>query len=79
MALGASAYKAIASSRDDVAASCLDDQVQVCARAQIELVDGRRHHADDPCQTTGADDDLGVGAMRDDPLDNTGNLVAGGE
>ena len=62
-----------------VAASCLDDHMDRSSRRELELLDGRRHHADDPRQAAGADDGLGIGAMGDDPLDDAGDLVAGRE
>ena len=60
---------------DNVAAPRFDDHMDCRSRLDFELLDGGRDQADDPGETVGANDGLGVGAVRNDPFDGAGDLV----
>ena len=61
--------------RDDVAASCLDDHVNVLTGREGELFDRGGDQADDPGEPAGADHGLGFGAVGDDSLHRAGDEV----
>src|SRR5262245_46021206 len=65
--------------RPYVAAPRLDDHGDVRARVQAQRGDGRGDDATDPRQVAGADDDLGVVAVREDADDGAGDHVAGAQ
>ena len=63
----------------EMAATRFNDHVNGGPGFELELFDCRGDQADNPFQTGGTDDGLGLVAVGDDPLDDALDLVAGAD